>query len=128
MSLRGYRVLVVEDEYFLAQDMAQALEASGAQVIGPLPGLEEALAQVKRDHFELAVLDIALQGGKAYPVADALRQAGIPFIFATGYGEAAIPSRYNEVPRIEKPYEGLAITRALEALISADGDGAALSP
>lgn len=102
--LRGRRVLVVEDEYLLAEDLRQDLEDQGADVLGPVPSVAEALELLRQDPApDLAVLDINLQGGKVYPVADALRAKAIPFLFATGYDAQAIPPAYADVPRTEKP-------------------------
>ena len=103
-SLRGRRVLVVEDEYILAEDLRQELEDQGAKVLGPVPTVAEALELLRQGPApDLAILDINLQGEMVYPVADALRAQAIPFLFATRYDAWAIPSAYVDVPRAEKP-------------------------
>ena len=103
-SLRGRRVLVAEDEYMLAEDLRAELERVGALVLGPVPSVAEALELVAAEPApEVAILDINLGGEMAYPVADALRARGIPFIFATGYDPWSIPEAYQDVPRTEKP-------------------------
>lgn len=99
------RVLIVEDEYFLADDLAEALRARGAQVVGPIADLAEALSQVRRDGFDFAVIDINLRDEKAFPIADELTRQGIPFGFATGYDLDVIPERYRKLRRWEKPYD-----------------------
>lgn len=99
------RVLIVEDEYFLADDLAEALRARGAQVVGPIADLAEALSQVRRDGFDFAVIDINLRNEKAFPIADELTRRGIPFGFATGYDLDVIPERYRKLRRWEKPYD-----------------------
>ena len=105
-SLRGERVLVVEDEYMLAQDLREDLERRGATVIGPVPTVAEALDLLGRSPApSMAILDINLQGEMSYPVAEALRASGIPFLFATGYEPWAIPDGYADVPRADKPIE-----------------------
>src|SRR5690349_14722499 len=99
------RVLVVEDEYYLADDMAQALQKLGAEIVGPVPTRDKALALLASgERIDAAVLDINLKGQTVYPVADALRERGVPFVFATGYDPSAIPAAYVEVPRWEKPF------------------------
>jgi CheY-like chemotaxis protein len=60
-----------------------------------------------------AVVDLNLQGEMAYPVADALRERQIPFVFSTGYDQSAIPPRYGDTPRCEKPAKTSAIAQAL---------------
>ncbi|WP_424140598.1 hypothetical protein [Roseomonas chloroacetimidivorans] len=84
------RVLVVEDEFFIADDIALELHDAGLDVLGPAPNVAEALVLIEAAASDggiaAAVLDIALQDGRVTPVADALAAAGVPFLFATGYG------------------------------------------
>lgn len=113
-ALAGRRVLVVEDEYFVADDIARALKRAGAQVVGPVPTFEQALGLIASgEPPDCAVLDINLRGDTVFPVADALRERGVPFVFATGYDAAAIPAPYREVPRWEKPFDASKLVQAL---------------
>lgn len=115
--IAGRRVLVVEDEYFLADRLARDLCALGAEVVGPVPSVDDALDLVEGGaRLDGAVLDINLQGEMVYPVADALRARGVPFVFATGYDRTSIPAPYREVPRCEKPVDAQRIAAALAAL------------
>lgn len=115
-TLGGRRILVVEDDYAIASDLALALEELGAVVLGPVGSVGDALALMGREpSIEAAVLDINLGSERAYPVADALRARGVPFVFATGYDASVIPAGYAGAPRCEKPVE----TRALVRLLSA---------
>ncbi len=103
-SLRGRRVLIVEDDYLIAEDLREQLLSCGAVVLGPVACVADALALLEDGAApDMAILDIGLGGGKVYPVADALRRRGIPFVFATGYDSWSIPSAYADVPRTEKP-------------------------
>ena len=104
-SLAGCRVLVLEDEYFLASDLKDALIALGADVIGPIPDLDAACEQVAAGGFDVAIIDINLHDHETYRVADELQRAGIPFLFATGYSEKVIPDRFRDAVRWEKPYD-----------------------
>ena len=105
-SLQGRRGLVVEDEYMLAEDLRAELEREGAEVMGPVASVADALELLRSGPApDMAILDINLGGEMAYPVADALRARDIPFIFATGYEAQAIPKAYSDVPRAEKPVE-----------------------
>ena len=117
-ALAYRRVLIVEDEYFLADDMAQALQKLGAQVIGPVPTPDKALALLTDKPVDAAILDINLKGRMVFPVADALREQGIPFVFATGYDAAAVPETYKDVPRWEKPFDPAALASALPSLVA----------
>ncbi|WP_407158152.1 response regulator [Bradyrhizobium sp. STM 3557] len=103
-ALKDCRVLVIEDEYFLGDDLANALRSHGVQVIGPVSKFADAMA-IQHDGFDVAVIDINLRGCSAYPIADKLLSLGKPFVFATGYDANTIPDRFRAVQRWEKPYE-----------------------
>lgn len=113
-DLHGLRVLVVEDDFLLADGLAGELAEHGAQVIGPLATVQQALAlldaHIPIDH---AILDINLGGEMAYPVADRLAERHIPFMLASGYDTAALPARFRAVRCCEKPY---VLARILDAL------------
>ena len=113
-ALNGRRLLIVEDEYFIAIDVARRLEDEGAEVVGPVGTVDDAL-DIIDDALELdgVVLDLNLSGEMAYPVADALSKRGVPFIFATGYDRSSIPTRYAGVTLCEKPVDAAKIARAL---------------
>ncbi|MEX6507374.1 response regulator [Jiella sp. M17.18] len=114
MSLIGHVVLVVEDEYYLADDVAVALNRLGATVIGPVPTVAEARERLARaDRIDLAVLDINLQGEAIYPFADDLSDRGIRFVFATGYDTAVLPERFRDTPRWQKPFDPQGLAAAL---------------
>jgi CheY-like chemotaxis protein len=117
--LNDRRILVVEDEYFVADDIARALAISGAVVVGPVPTRQEALRLLASERIDAAVLDINLRGEMVYPVADALRERGVPFVFATGYDRAAIQAGYRDVPRWEKPFKLDELVEALPQLLPA---------
>jgi DNA-binding LytR/AlgR family response regulator len=103
-SLDKRRILVVEDEYLLADELTDELTGQGAIVLGPVPNVERALALiVEHAPPDGAVLDINLGGQAAYQVADALIDRGVPLVFTTGYDAAALPERFSAVPRCEKP-------------------------
>ena len=103
-SLRGSRVLIVEDDYLLAQDLREQLQCWGAEVMGPVACVADALTLLEAGPAPLmAILDIGLGDEMVYPVADALRTRGIPFMFATGYDAWVIPKGYADAPVAEKP-------------------------
>ena len=103
-SLDGTRVLIVEDEYFLADDLSRSLVQAGAKVVGPIGTLAEAQDRVRGDDFDMAVVDMNLRGDFAYAVAERLNADRVPFVIATGYNETALPERLKHVPRVEKPF------------------------
>jgi CheY-like chemotaxis protein len=113
-SLAGRRVLVIEDDFLIGMDFATSLEALGASVVGPVGNIDDALDLIT-DATELdgAVLDLNLGGEMSYPVADALVERDIPFVFTTGYDKLNIAPRFSQVVRCEKPVEISKIARAL---------------
>lgn len=117
-ALTRCRVLVVEDEYFIADDMAKALEKLGAEVVGPVPRRDKALMLLSSgEGIDAAVLDINLRGEEVFPVADALAERGIPFVFATGYDPSSVPVAYADVSRWEKPFNPDALAQALPGIV-----------
>ena len=115
-SLRGRRVLVVEDEYLIAQDLCEELRSCGAEVMGPATSVAHALALlIAEPPPDMAVLDIGLPDAKVYPVADALRARGIPFVFATGYGADGLAAEYRTAPLLQKPFRSGDLEKALAA-------------
>ena len=116
-ALTDRRVLVVEDEYYLADDLRRALVRMGADVLGPVATRDEALATLAdAARVDLAVLDINLRGESAFAVADALADRGVPFVFATGYDPSAVPARHCDVAVWQKPFRSDALVRALPLL------------
>lgn len=110
----GLRVLVVEDDYFIADEVAGNLARSGARILGPVGSIEDAMKVLGGPETpEAAVLDINLRGEMAYVVADRLLALGIPFVFATGYDVEVIPARYASIGRCPKPVSYGDLARAL---------------
>ncbi len=116
--LTGRSALVIEDEYLLAEELSNALWAAGATVIGPVPSVKAALDLLRHGlALDAVVLDVNLGGEMAYPVADALLERGVPFLFLTGYDQAALPERYAAVRRLEKPVDPSVIVQELALLV-----------
>ena len=120
--LRGYRILVIEDEYFLADDICSALKGLGADIIGPAGELARAIEIVNSGQLiDAAVLDVNLQDASIFPVADSLRIRNVPFVFTTGYDRSSIDSRFRDVQLWEKPIDVGAMGRSLGELIGHSG-------
>ena len=118
-ALPGRKVLLVEDDYFIADEMRRKLSRGGAEVLGPVASVDKALALIaSSSEIDAAVLDINLRDVMVFPVADALTTRGVPFIFATGYESAVIPSRYAHIQRCEKPVEMDTLARVLSTQVS----------
>lgn len=118
MPLTNRRILIVEDEYMLAHDLQLELEDAGAIVIGPEASVACALARIeKEDRIDAVVLDVNLGGQLAFPVADALSAQHIPFIFASGYEDDVVKSRYPNVVNCAKPFVSRQLLHSLEHIL-----------
>src|SRR6187200_2431178 len=89
-TLKGLRVLVVEDEMMVSMLIEDMLGDLGCTVVGPASRLDEAIALANASELDCAVLDMNLAGQSIFPLADLLRARGAPFAFATGYGDAGL--------------------------------------
>jgi len=111
-----HRVLVVEDEMLIGMLLEDMLTDLGHEVAAIIPRLKEAMAAVDRETYDLAILDVHLHGESAFPVAEALIAKGIPFVFATGYGERGLPENYRGRPVLQKPFAKDDLERVLQRL------------
>jgi CheY-like chemotaxis protein len=116
VALTGMRLLVVEDETLVAMMIEDILTDLGCVVVDVAGTLSRGLALARDTDLALdgAILDVNLGGETVYPVAEALADRGVPFIFATGYGLTGIAEAFAHVPAIAKPYE----PQALEAMLA----------
>ncbi len=102
-AVRDKRIIIVEDSVLLALELEAGLVEAGAKVVGVAADVEEAL-KLAETPFDVAVLDANLNGAPITPVAERLRQRGVPFIFATGYGDAVPAPEGFDAPVVRKPY------------------------
>lgn len=109
--LTGKRVLLVEDDFLIADMAAEMLDNLGIEVVGPAGRLESAVSLAETEKLDAAILDINVRGSNSDVVAAALRDRRIPFVFATGYGHDA--ERAAIAPVIAKPYTQQKLARAL---------------
>lgn len=116
VDLRGKRVLIVEDAVLLALELETGLSDAGAQVVGPAYELAEAMSLLAGP-IDAAVLDANLNGLAVTPVAEALAARGVPFVFATGYGDSGAPMGFD-APIIRKPYDVTQVAAAVGALLA----------
>ena len=115
--LTGRKILVVEDDYYMASDLASALRGAGADILGPCPSEDAAFSLLESETPTSAVLDLNLGGGgPRFEIARKLRSRNIPFIFLTGYDAEAIPDDMHSVVRLQKPLPLREIIAAISAL------------
>jgi CheY-like chemotaxis protein len=116
-QLEEMRILVVEDEYLIADDLREALANAGAEVVGPAPDVKSAVAMMgEQGQLSAALLDINLRGETAFELADTLIGRGVPLAFTTGYDRWAIPDRFADIPRLEKPIKAHQVVTMLRSL------------
>jgi len=109
---KAVRVLLVEDEPTLMMVLEQAIAQVGYDVSKTAEDLPTALACAKEAAFDVAVLDVNLNGVESYPVADRL----VAFLFTTGLGASRLPERFKGTPFLEKPFRLKEIAAALQSL------------
>jgi CheY-like chemotaxis protein len=113
------RVLVVEDELMIRMLLEDMLGELDYTVSAAASRLDEAMQAVQAGEFDIAILDVNLNGEPISPLADALAARGIPFVFATGYGEGGIPDGYRDRPALKKPFQSHNLEHTLEAALTA---------
>jgi CheY-like chemotaxis protein len=122
-TLKGLRVLVVEDEMMVSMLIEDMLTDLGCTVIGPAARLDEAMELAGKGGIDCAVLDVNLGGQPIFPLADYLRQQGAPFAFATGYGDAGLRDVDRGSPVLQKPFREGDLARVLGELRTAVRQG-----
>lgn len=110
-------ILIVEDEPLIAMMLEDFLDILGHGVAGPCDTVDSGLATVAAGGLDAAILDLNLRGGETSAViADALAEAGVPFLFATGGSGDSIPDRHRDRPTLPKPFTIDGVERALATL------------
>lgn len=124
-SLSGLRVLIVEDIWLVADDLAATLEDWGVEVVGPAAKLEEGMLHAQEAKLDGALLDVNLGGDvTSVPIAAALRDRGVPFVFLSGYDSlSALPGEFAERPKLSKPIEPRTLAGAMADVFRAEQEG-----
>lgn len=107
------RVLVVEDEGIVAMVVEDYLHDLGYAVVAVAARLEAGMRLAQNAAIDVAILDVNLAGKLSYPIAVLLHDRGIPFLFASGYGNSGRPAEFRDVPTLTKPYGKSDLARAL---------------
>ena len=112
-SLHGLKVLVVEDNFLLADVIADTLRRFGCEVVGPAGDVAMAVKLARESELDGAVLDLNLFGEFCFPVADALAERHVPYLFLTGYDtKHVIPPEYRSIRRLSKPVDPVGLSQA----------------
>jgi DNA-binding response OmpR family regulator len=116
--LAGERVLIVEDRYLIASELAHEVDRLGGSVLGPAKDLASAADIVAREDVQIALLDVNVDGEMIFPLAEALADRGVPFIFITGYDREGLPAAWQERPQLRKPVDHRRLSEQLAVLAS----------
>lgn len=116
--LRGKRVFIVEDEAHVAMMLQDLLEDIGCEVVSIATRFGEAMEKAQSVSFDVALLDVNLDGEPSYPIAEAIAACGHAFVFSTGYGASRLPEALCSGPVLQKPYLRRDLERALRAALS----------
>jgi CheY-like chemotaxis protein len=117
-DLAGRRVLVIEDESMVMMLLQDMLEDIGCVVVGSASRLPEAIEKARSLTFDVAILDINLNGERTFPIAELLAERGLRFVFATGYGVANLPPGFDGRPVLQKPFQQSELERVLRAALA----------
>lgn len=112
------RILLVEDEVLIALMLEDMVENMGCAVTGLAPRVALGISMAESGQFDVAILDVNVAGENIEPVADRLSARGVPFIFATGYGEAGVPLRYRGRPVVAKPFRADQLEAAIHKALA----------
>ena len=115
-GLDGLRVLVVEDEMLVSMLVEDMLTEFGCDIVGPAPDLDQAMTLADTSELDAAILDVNVGGRQIFPVADRLKARGIPYAFASGYGEAGLVEAHRGTPVLQKPFRQGDLERVLKEL------------
>ena len=115
--LEGLRILVVEDNFLVAEALSHLLRTNGGTVVGPAGRVDDGLALACREVLDGALLDVNLAGEHSFPIAYALRRRGVPFMFVTGYDNSSIlPADLRSVRQLAKPIADRALVALVEEM------------
>lgn len=110
-------VLLVEDEVMIRMMIADMLEELGYTIAGEAGDIDEAVRLVQATDFDIAILDVNVNGKVISPVAEAVQLRGRPFIFATGYGAEGVPIKFRDRPTIQKPFQMETLARTIDVTL-----------
>lgn len=108
---------MVEDEYLIRMLLEDMLADLGFEVTAAVGTIAEASDIAGKADFDIAILDVNLDGKEIYPVADILAQRGLPFVFVSGYGEGSLAEPYRGRPSLQKPFQAEQLKTTLENLL-----------
>ena len=124
----GRRVLLVEDSPVVGPFTADLLQELDYEVLGPAPNMATARQLIEEEQFDAAVMDIHIRGERVFNLCEALEAKGVPFLLTSGYADWAIPEKWEDRPRLQKPYTLEQMSEALSKLLDPAADWFARDP
>ena len=103
-DLKGRRILVIEDSPVVAPFTADILTDLGCEVVGPAPNMAAARELAEAEAIDAALLDIHIRGERVFPLCELLEARGVPFVLTSGYADWQMPDKWEDRPRLQKPY------------------------
>ena len=116
-GLTGRRILLVEDSPVVAPFTADVLADLGCEVVGPAPNMAAGRELIDAGGFDAALMDVHIRGERVFPLCEMLEAKGVPFVFTSGYADWQIPEKWQDRPRLQKPYTYEQIEQALKDLL-----------
>src|SRR6202142_3063115 len=113
----GGSVFLVKDEVMIRMMVADMLEELGYSVAAEAGEIGEAIRLAQSAEFDLAILDVNVNGKVISPVADLIKARNLPFIFATGYGSSGLPEEYRDRPALQKPFQIETLARMIASTL-----------
>ena len=110
-------VFLVEDEVMIRMMVADMLEELGYSIAAEAGDISEAIRLAQSTDFDLAILDVNVNGKVISPVADLIQARNLPFIFATGYGSSGLPEEYRDRPALQKPFQLETLARMIDSTL-----------
>jgi CheY-like chemotaxis protein len=115
-GLSGKRILIVEDSPVVAPFTADLLGELGCEAVGPAPNMAAARELVEAAAFDAALMDVHIRGERVFPLCEMLEARGVPFVLTSGYADWSMPEKWQQRPRLQKPYTVDEVEEALRRL------------
>jgi CheY-like chemotaxis protein len=118
-TLSGRRILLVEDSPVVGPFTVDILADLGCEVVGPAPNMAQARELIEDGLFDAALMDVHIRGERVFPLCEMLDARNVPFVFTSGYADWTMPDKWNDRPRLQKPYTVDQVEHALTDLLTA---------
>jgi len=130
--MRPASIFLVEDETLIRMMLVQMVEELGHRVIAEAANVDHGRSLAEIEDYDLAILDVNLQGINVRPVAEAIARRGVPFFFLTGYGSKGVPDGFKELPVLDKPCMPETLKSTIDVLLNGEArardNGGRVSP